>query len=168
MTMPAVRLSTRFRASASSRARRRQGRSQFEGGLPGSWTERPPMPMPSAFYPSTGGGRSWTGGIPPLSPADALAQEGVAQGDEVRPLLVVLAVAVAAGRRLVEIGLAIAHRLQLGGHLARVAGMHAVVAPRGGEQDRRIGLAGLSLVVGRVGREPRPFLRLVRVAVLGD
>ena len=36
--------------------------SHFEGGVPDSWTERPPMLMPSAFTPSNPSGRLWTGG----------------------------------------------------------------------------------------------------------
>src|SRR5260221_960337 len=32
----------------------------FEGGVPETWTHRPPMPMPSAFTPSTPSRRLWT------------------------------------------------------------------------------------------------------------
>ncbi len=100
-------------------------------------------------------------------PADLVAQEREAQRGEGGALLVVLAVAVAAGGGLVQVGL-VAHRLQLGGHLARVAGMHAIVLARGGDQDRRIAVPRLGLVIGRVGLQEGPVLRLVGVAVLGD
>ena len=33
----------------------------FEGGVPEMRTRKPPMPMASAFTPSTPGGRLWTG-----------------------------------------------------------------------------------------------------------
>src|SRR6187397_2254121 len=35
--------------------------SKNEGGVSETWTEGPPIRMASAFYPSKGGGRSWTG-----------------------------------------------------------------------------------------------------------
>src|SRR5579883_1740185 len=110
----------------------------------------------------------WDSGQSALAPADVLLQEGIGQRHEVRALAIVLAVAVTAGRRLVEVRLAVPHRLQLGGHLAGMAGMHPVVAPRGGEQGRRIEPARLGRVIGRIGLEPGPFLRLVWIAVLGD
>ena len=91
----------------------------------------------------------------------------IAERDERGAFLVVLAIAVTAGRRLVEIGL-ISHRLQLGRHLAGVAGMDAVVAPRGGDQDRRIFLAGLCGVIGGIGLQPRPLLGLVGIAIFRD
>src|SRR4051812_45773687 len=104
------------------------------GGVGDSGTHKPPVPMPSALYPSHGVRRFGTGvrELPPLRsiPADAAAQEGGAERDEVRALLVVLAVAVAAGRRLVEVCLRVAHRLQLGRHLAGVPRMHPVILAR--------------------------------------
>src|SRR5689334_5947831 len=63
-----------------------------------------------------------------LTPANGVAQEIVAEGGEGGALLVVLAVAVAAGGGFVEIGF-VAHCLQFGRHLAGVAGVDAVVAP---------------------------------------
>src|SRR5262245_28389435 len=71
-------------------------------------------------------------------PADGAAQERVAEGDETGDLAMVLAVAVPAGGRLVEMRL-ITHGLQLGGHFSRMSGMDAVVAAAGRQQDRRIG-----------------------------
>src|SRR4051794_17629465 len=44
------------------RLRARGGLLRARGGLPGLWTQRPPMPMPSAFTPSNTFGRFWTGG----------------------------------------------------------------------------------------------------------
>src|SRR5271155_3412621 len=81
-------------------------------------------------------------------PADRAAQEIVAERREAGALAIVLAVAVAAGRRLVEQRV-VAQRLQLGGHLARMPGMDAVVASAGRDQDRRIGLARRRHVIGR-------------------
>src|SRR5262245_66133374 len=102
--MPALRS---FPASFRKRLPRRTGRPSLGGGGVGdSETYKAPMPMPSAFCPSQGVRRFETGicEVPSLRlvPADAAAQEGSAERDEVRPLVVVLAVAVAAGRRLVE------------------------------------------------------------------
>src|SRR6478672_3157564 len=37
------------------------GWSQVESGVPKTWTEEPPMPMPSASRPSNPVGRFWTG-----------------------------------------------------------------------------------------------------------
>src|SRR6476469_10930606 len=42
-------------------ARERGIESPIEEGVPETWTERPPMPMPSAFTPSNTVGRFWTG-----------------------------------------------------------------------------------------------------------
>src|SRR5262249_168263 len=81
-------------------------------------------------------------------PTHVPSEEGVAQGREGGPFLVVLAVAVAAGGGLVEKDLIVAHGAQLGGHLAGVAGMHAIVAARRGEQDRRVVPPGHGLVIG--------------------
>src|SRR3981081_1079320 len=93
---------------------------------------------------------------------------------ECGPFLVVLAIAVTAGRGLVEIRF-ISHRLQLGRHLARVSGMDAgipprrgrrwarvsgsaaVSPPRGGNQDRWIFLPGLCGVIGGISLQPCPF-----------
>src|SRR3954466_12578911 len=74
-------------------------------------------------------------------PSDLGSEESVAQGRERGTFLVVLAVAVAASGGLIEVGL-IPERLQLGGHLARVSGMDAIVLARCRKQDRRIGAAG--------------------------
>src|SRR3954452_21382780 len=93
-------------------------------------------------------------------PPDLLFQEPKANHLEPGALLVVLAVAVATGFRLVEPGL-VAHGLELCRHLARMPGMDTVVASRGGDQDRRIRLAGLDVVIGGVGLEPVPLLGLV-------
>jgi len=38
-----------------------EAQSHFEEELPETWTEGPPMPMPSVFYPSNPVGWSWTG-----------------------------------------------------------------------------------------------------------
>src|SRR5436190_16811414 len=131
----------------------------FQGGgvSVDSWT---PGPKPLCHRHPTGpqpSGLLWTPANDDstksdfaLAPADAAAQERIAERAEMRPLLAVLAVTVAAGRRFVEVRLRVANRLQLGGHLAGVPGMDPVVLARGGEQDRRIGLAGLRLMVGRV------------------
>jgi len=62
-----------------------------------------------------------------LLPPDGAAQETVAERGEGGALAVVLAVAVAAGGGLVEIGF-VAHRLQFRRHFAGVAGMDAVLA----------------------------------------
>src|SRR6478609_6993578 len=59
MTIPVLRpksLPPRARRVYPGRKVRR-----FEGGVAKSWTESPPMPMPSAFTPSNPVGRSWTG-----------------------------------------------------------------------------------------------------------
>src|SRR6478752_3042337 len=88
-----------------------------------------------------------------VPPPDLLLQEPEADHLEPRALLVVLAVAVAARFRLVEPGL-VAHGLELCRHLARMPGMDTVVAPRSGDQDRRIGLAGFDVVIGGVGLQP--------------
>src|SRR6185436_11759053 len=91
-----------------------------------------------------------------IPPADLVPQECIAQRDEARAFAVVLAVAVTAGRRFVEPGV-VSHRLQLGRHLAGVAGMHTVVAARGGDQDRRIILAQCCGVIGGIGFQPFPL-----------
>src|SRR5215207_6211228 len=100
----------------------------------------------------------------PVHPADLVPQEGVAERDEPGAFAVVLAVAVTAGRRLVEMGF-VSHRLQLGRHLAGVAGMHAVVAARGGDQDRRVVLARYCSVIGGIGFQPLPLRGLVGIAI---
>src|SRR4051812_19284943 len=82
-----------------------------------------------------------------IPPPDLLFQKPKANHLEPGAFLVVLAVAVAARFRLVEPGLVI-HGLELCRHLARMSGMDTVVAPRGGDQDRRIGLAGFDVVIG--------------------
>src|SRR5208337_504053 len=106
-------------------------------------------------------------GASALWPANRLTQEAEAECSECRALLVVLAVAVPAIRRLVEIRL-VAHSLQLRSHLARVARVNAVVTPRGRQQDRRVLLARRGVVVGRIGLQKRPIFRLIWIAVLGD
>src|SRR6476661_5142217 len=60
MTMPALspNLAVRQKRLAPGRENR------IEKGVPESWTDRPPMPIPSAFTPSKRVGRSWTGGRP--------------------------------------------------------------------------------------------------------
>jgi len=83
-----------------------------------------------------------------LSAAQLLPQKIQPQRRERRALLVVLAVAVAAGGGLVEMGV-VAHRLQLRRHLAGVAGMDAVVAARSRDQNGRIAAARLGPVIGR-------------------
>src|SRR5512133_2708439 len=65
MTMPAL-----HPKSLPLRARRAlPGRkvSPLKEGVTKTWTERPPMPMPSAFTPSNAVGLFWTGGrsVPP-------------------------------------------------------------------------------------------------------
>src|SRR3954466_5967198 len=99
-------------------------------------------------------------------PPDPAPQEAVAQRREARPFSVVLAVAMPARSRFIEIRL-VPQRLELGGHFAGVAGVDAVVAAGGCEQDRGIVLAGDGGVVGRHGAEEGPVLRVVGVAVLG-
>src|SRR4051794_7396976 len=65
MTMSALRLQSfallLLTMSRWASVRRLRGVSKNEGGLPGSWTQGTPMPIPSASDPSTGGGRLWTG-----------------------------------------------------------------------------------------------------------
>src|SRR5215471_11569683 len=70
-------------------------------------------------------------------PADGVTQEIVAKRGKRSALLVVLAVAVAAGGGFVKISF-VAHRLQLCRHLAGMAGVDAVVAPARRDQDRRV------------------------------
>src|SRR3984893_15036090 len=89
----------------------------------------------------------------PFHPPDLVLEEPVTERGERGPFLVVLAIAVTARRGLVEIRF-ISHRLQLGGHLARVSGVDAVVASRGGNQHRRIFLLGLCGVIGGIGLQP--------------
>src|SRR5687767_2377133 len=115
MTMPAMCPSPRFSGSAPGTTRPPAKRIRSEGGVPvDSWTLSLRCRCHRHFNrPQRVDGCGLGRLAPSLTPADALAQEGVAQRDEVRPLPVVLAVAVAACRRLVEIGLAVAHRLQL-------------------------------------------------------
>ena len=100
------------------------------------------------------------GSLPPRSiiEPDLGPEKRVSQRHERRGFLVVLAIAVAAGRGLVEIGL-VAHGLQLGGHLAGVAGMHAVVRAGRGQQDRRIAVPRRRQVIGRIGLQEGPVLR---------
>ena len=52
-------------------------------------------------------------------------------------------------------------------HFARVAGMDAVVAGRGGEQHRRVVFRRVKAVVGRVVLQVCPFFGFVRVTVFG-
>src|SRR5947209_16745363 len=92
--------------------------------------------------PASGRGkrRPWLAGIKSRSrlaipPPDLVLQKLKSKHLEAGAFLVVLAVAVAACFGLVEISL-VAHRLELCRHLARVAGMDTVIAPRGGDQDR--------------------------------
>src|SRR5260370_40995969 len=87
--------------------------------------------------------------------------EWEAERRECGGFLVVLAVAVAAGGGLVEPNILVAHRLELGRHLAGVAGMHPVVAAGGGDQDRRIRPSRPRPGVGRIRFLSRPFLGLV-------
>src|SRR5690348_1391890 len=61
MTMSALRLRPRNLRPTTACI----PRSPCEGGVPETWTGRPPVPMPSAFSPSTPCGRSWTVGLVP-------------------------------------------------------------------------------------------------------
>src|SRR6476620_2377377 len=99
-------------------------------------------------------------------PPDPAPQEAVAQRREACPLGVVLAVAMPSRSRFIEIRL-VPQRLELGRHFAGMAGMDAVVAAGGGDQDRGVVLAGDGGVVGGHGAEEGPVLRVVGVAVLG-
>ena len=103
--------------------------------------------------------------LPPLP--DRAPQERIGQRLVERELRVVGRARMTAGGRLVEIHL-VAERPELRRHLAGVAGMHAVVAARGGEQDRRIADIGAHGVIGRDLAQKGPVLRLVGVAVFGD
>src|SRR5277367_3168633 len=100
--------------------------------------------------------------------ADLLPQEGISERQESGPFLVVLAKAMSSGGGLVEPNLPVPQGLQLRRHLAGVAGMHTIVAARGGDQDRRIRPTRHRLMVGRIGFQPRPLLGLVGIAVFGD
>src|SRR6476469_8399919 len=91
-------------------------------------------------------------------PADGTPQEGGAQGGEAGDLCIVLAVTMAASRRLME-QCRVSHGLQLGGHLAGMAGMDAVVPASGGQQDRWVRPARLGQVVGRKVLQKGPVLR---------
>src|SRR3954468_20034019 len=93
-------------------------------------------------------------------PPDRLPQEIVPKRCERRPLRIVLAVAMPSRRRLMEIRF-VPQRLELRRHLAGMAGVDAVVAAGGGDQDRGIVLARFGGVVGRHGAEEGPVLRVV-------
>src|SRR5215471_15146713 len=98
------------------------------------------------------------------TPTNCTAQEGVTQRYKGRHVLVVLAIAVPSRRKLVEMRF-IPHRLQLGGHLAGVAGMGAVVATARRDQDRWIGTSWSRRVIGGNPGEELPVLGLVGIAI---
>src|SRR6516162_11311101 len=100
-------------------------------------------------------------------PADGAAQEIVAECGKGGALGIVLAVAMPAGGGLVKVSL-VAHRLQLRRHLAGMARMHAVVAPAGRDQDRRVMMARYRVVIGRDLFEEFPVVGVVWIAVYGD
>src|SRR6516164_6120299 len=102
-----------------------------------------------------------------LHPPDLLAQEGIAERGESGALLVVLAVAVAAGGGLVEIRFT-AHGLKFCRHLAGMSRMHAIVLARRRKEDRRIVTSRRRQVIGGISLQELPVFRLVRVAVFGD
>src|SRR5262249_42337417 len=91
---------------------------------------------------------------------DGVAQERVGQRLVVGDVRVVGGAGMAALGRLVEID-AGAEREKLRGHLAGMARMHAVVARRGGEQDRRVVAPRRDELIGGDLLEKRPVLRLV-------
>src|SRR5215475_3107976 len=105
-----------------------------------------------------------SGAIPP----DGAAQEAVTQRDERRHVVVVLAVAVPAGGKLVEVSL-VTHSLELGRHLARMARMRPIVLTARRDQDRWIRLARRRHMVSRNAGQELPVLGLVGIAVfIGD
>src|SRR5437867_4400877 len=83
-------------------------------------------------------------------PPNTLTQKGQAQRDESGAFLVILAVAMAASGGFV-VARVVAERLELGRHLAGVAGMHTIVLARGRDQDRWIGPACFGQVIGGIG-----------------
>jgi hypothetical protein len=95
-----------------------------------------------------------------------LPQEGVGQRAHVRFLFVVGRAAVAAFDVFVVAHVGVPARFHLRHHLARVAGVDAVVAGGGGEQHRRIIDLRLQQVVRREGFDEFPVLG-VRIAVFG-
>src|SRR5262249_7601387 len=99
-----------------------------------------------------------------LFPADGAAQERIAECDEGGHVVVVLAVAVPPGFELIEMGF-VSHGLQLGGHLAGVARMGAIVLATRRDQDRRIGVARRSDMIRGKFSEECPILRFVGIAV---
>ena len=69
--------------------------------------------------------------------------------------------------RLVEIH-GVALRGELGSHLAGMAGMHAVIARRGRQQDRRIVARGFDMMLGRQFLQERPIVRILWIAIFAD
>src|SRR6478609_146511 len=81
MVLPAFSLPATRRASPP----RGTKLGRFQGRVPETWTERPPMPVPSAFTPSNVVGRSWTGvaaafALPRLGPAFGEGERAGAEG----------------------------------------------------------------------------------------
>src|SRR6516164_745580 len=99
-------------------------------------------------------------------PADGAPQEVLAEGRESGALGIVLAITVTASGGLVKVGL-IAHCLQLCRHLASMAGMHAVVAPAGCDQDWRVLPARHGVVIGGDFLKKLPVHGISGVAIFG-